>query len=99
MPGLFKDMSNVTCANEVLAEFPAVLERSYDLVLDMETQEEFQTILLYVATLLTAIVKVVVEVRTGQEAIANYNSCAFSIEAGARSLSGPLIPFHRSDLA
>lgn len=48
-----------------------------------------QHVLLIFATILTAVVTATVAVRTGQEAIAKYNTGAFSIEAGGKVITWP----------
>ncbi len=48
-----------------------------------------QTVLLFFATLITAIVTAAVTVRTGQEAMAKYVTGAYSIEAGGKILTWP----------
>lgn len=48
-----------------------------------------QTVLLFIATLITAIVAGAVTVRTGQEAMAKYVTGAYSIEAGGKILTWP----------
>lgn len=43
--GLFSETYNVTRAAEIAGEFPAILERWYGLVADVESQEDLQTLL------------------------------------------------------
>lgn len=48
-----------------------------------------QTVLLFIATLITVVVTAAVTVRTGQEALSKYASGAYSIEAGGKILTWP----------
>ena len=48
-----------------------------------------QSVLLFIATLVTTIVTAFVAVRTGQEALAKYAAGAFSIEAGGKIITWP----------
>jgi TRAP-type C4-dicarboxylate transport system permease small subunit len=48
-----------------------------------------QTVLSFIATLITAIVVIAVTVRTGQEAMSKYAAGAYSIEAGGKILTWP----------
>lgn len=50
---------------------------------------KFQTILLFIATVITAVVTAGVAIRTGQEAYAKYLTGAFSIESGGKVIIWP----------
>jgi TRAP-type C4-dicarboxylate transport system permease small subunit len=50
---------------------------------------KFQTILLFIATVITAVVTAGVALRTGQEAYAKYLTGAFSIESGGKVIIWP----------
>lgn len=51
--------------------------------------DRIQTVLMFFATLITAIVAVAVTIRTGEEAMAKYATGAYSIEAGGKILTWP----------
>lgn len=50
---------------------------------------KLQTVLLFFATVITAVVTAAVAVRTGQEALAKYATGAYSIEAGGKVITWP----------
>jgi TRAP-type C4-dicarboxylate transport system permease small subunit len=58
-------------------------------VLTERLPAKLQSILLFIATLVTMIVTAFVAVRTGQEAMAKYAAGAFSLEAGGKVIIWP----------
>ena len=51
--------------------------------------DKFQTVLLFIATVLTAVVTAAVAVRTGQDALVMHNAGAFSIEPSGKIITWP----------